>query len=279
MGLSRRIRAYIHEALAPSSQPNRFENQSNLDYQNSISNRNSPKDSEGRGFRASMEYAISCGVSPEVVYDVGAANGTHYLYEAFPRALHMLFDPLPSHIECLKKSFSDPRFEIHEVALGREKTLGTLHVPTTATGKKTWSSLQGITDQMKEQMKERGASTEGIDIQVPIHPLDHYLRQGPCVIKIDTEGHELEVLMGATTVLKQCQLLIIELSIFPRYTGEGRFAEIVSFLHAQGFELFDIPNLMYPLQNSDLSHIDATFVPMADRRAGQWIERQKHQAS
>ena len=100
MGLSRRIRAYIHEALAPSSQPNRFDNQSSLDYQNSISNRNSPMDSEGRGFRASMEYAISCGVSPEVVYDVEAANGTHYLYEAFPRALHMLFDPLPSHIEC-----------------------------------------------------------------------------------------------------------------------------------------------------------------------------------
>jgi FkbM family methyltransferase len=279
MGLSRRIKAYIHGAMAPSSQPNKLDNQSSLDQQNSISNRNSPMASTGRGFRASMEHAISCGISPEVVYDVGAANGTHYLYEAFPRALHVLFDPLPSHIECLKKSFSDPRFEIHEVALGSEKTLGTLHVPSTATGRKTWSSLQGITDRMQAYMKERGASTEGIAIQVPIYPLDHYVRQGPCVIKIDTEGSELEVLKGATTALKQCQLLIIELSIFPRFIGEGRFAEIVSFLHAQGFELFDIPNLMYPLPNSDLSHIDATFVPMADRRAGQWMERQKHQAS
>jgi FkbM family methyltransferase len=279
MGFRRWVRANIHGALAPSSQPNTLDNQSSLDYQNSISNRNSPMASTGRGFHASMEHAISCGISPEVVYDVGAATGTHYLYEAFPRALHMLFDPVPSHIECLKKSFSDPRFEIHEVALGSEKTLGTLHVPSTATGKKTWSSLQGITDEMKSYMKERGASTEGIAIQVPIHPLDHYARQGPCVIKIDTEGSELEVLKGATTTLKQCQLLIIELSIFHRFTGEGRFAEIVSFLHAQGFELFDIPNLMYPLRNSDLSHIDATFVPIADRRAGQWIDRQKHQAS
>lgn len=185
---------------------------------------------------------------------------------------------MPSHIECLKKSFSDPRFEIHEVALGSERTLGTLHVPATATGKKTWSSLYGSTDESKSYQKLRGVSLKGIDIQVPIHPLDDYLRQGPCVIKIDTEGSELKVLMGATTVLKQCQLLIIELSIFPRYLGEGRFAEIVSFLHAQGFELFDIPNLTYPL-DTDLTHIDATFVPKADRRVGQWIERKKQQAS
>jgi len=271
------IRRSIHGSLAPSSQPNRLDNQSSLDYPNNIGSRNSPIASAGRGFCASMEHAISCGIQPEVVYDVGAATGTHYLYEAFPRALHILFDPVPSHIEFLKKSFSDPRFEIHEVALGSEKTLGTLHVPSTATGKKTWSSLHGNTDVMKSYQKERGVSIEGIDIQVPIHPLDDYLRRGPCVIKIDTEGSELEVLMGATTVLKQCQLLIIELSICSRYLGEGRFAEIVSFLHARGFELFDIPNLMYPL-NSDLTHIDATFVPVADRRAGQWIERQKHQA-
>jgi len=73
----------------------------------------------GRGYRTSLEHAINCGVRPEVVYDVGAATGTPWLYEAFPRAFHVLFEPLPSHVEVLKKSYARPNFEIHEVALGR----------------------------------------------------------------------------------------------------------------------------------------------------------------
>lgn len=99
------------------------------------------------------------------------------------------------------------------------------------------------------------------------------------MIKIDTEGSEFEVLKGATTILDQCQLLIIELSIFHRFDGEGQFAEIVSFFHVKGFELFDIPHLWYPIRDRDLTLIDAIFVPEADRRAVQWIQRQELQAS
>ena len=150
--------------------------------------------------------------------------------------------------------------------------LGTLHVPSTSSGKTTWSSLLRTTDDMVAFSKARGTCFVSTTIQVPIHPLDDFSLEGPCVLKIDAEGSELEVLKGATAVLGRCQLLLIELSVFHRWQGEGRFAEIVSLLHARGFELFDIPLLWYTLRNRDLTLIDAVFVPMADRRAGRWIE-------
>lgn len=187
----------------------------------------------------------------------------------------MLFEPLPSHVEHLKKAYSEPGFVIHEVALGRDKTVSTLYEPSTASGKTTWSSLLRSTDEMALFDKERGVSSEGTAIQVPVCPLDDYAQQAPCALKIDVEGSEFDVLYGATNVLSQCQLLIIELSIFHRFYGEGEFAEIVSFLHAKGFELFDIPLLGYPLRDRDLTLIDAIFVPVADRRAGGWIQPHK----
>ena len=226
----------------------------------------------GRGYQASLEHAISCGIEPEVVYDVGAATGTPWLYEAFPRATHMLFEPLPSHVEQLRKSYPHNNFKIHEVALGSQKALGKLHVPSTSKGKTTWSSLLTTSKQEQSFTKARGASTEGKDIQVQIRPLDDYAQTGCSILKIDAEGSEMEVLKGATTVLSRCQLLIIELSIFPRWDGEGKFAEIFSLLDTNGFELFDIPLLWYPMRKRDLTLIDAMFVPTADRRAGRWIQ-------
>lgn len=225
----------------------------------------------GRGYRESLKHAISCGIEPDIVYDVGAGTGTPWLYEAFPHATHMLFEPLPKHVEKLRKSYSYENFKIHEVAVGSEKTLGSLHIPSTRKGKTTWSSLLRTSKQMESFTKAWGVSSEGKDITVQIFPLDNYAQFSRSILKIDTEGSELDILKGARKVLSRCQLLIIELSIFPRWDGEGRFAEIVSFLDASGFELFDIPLLWYPMRKRDLTLIDAIFVPTADRRAGKWI--------
>lgn len=225
----------------------------------------------GRGYHESLEHAISCGIEPDIVYDVGAGTGTPWLYEAFPHATHMLFEPLPTHVEKLRKTYSYENFKIHEVAIGSEKTLGSLHVPSTSKGKTTWSSLLQTTRQMESFTNAWGASSDAKDITVQIFPLDDYAQSGRSILKIDTEGSEMNILKGAKKVLSRCQLLIIELSIFPRWDGEGRFAEIISFLDASEFELFDIPLLWYPLRKRDLAFIDAIFVPTADRRAGNWI--------
>jgi FkbM family methyltransferase len=61
----------------------------------------------------------------------------------------------------------------------------------------------------------------------------------PNIIKIDTQGSELDILKGATDTLNQDSLQVIELEvrIKPLYHGEGLFDDIQKFLDSLGFVL------------------------------------------
>ena len=229
----------------------------------------------GRGFQKSLQHAVNCGIVADVVYDVGARVGTPWLYEAFPKAQHLLFEPLTIQVETLKANYLSPDFEIHQTAIGAQRGIVKLHVPSGPNARLTWSSLAKTTEEFAKFVKARGVIFETDDIDVPIAPLDDFLRDGPNVIKIDTEGSEIEVLRGAESALKSCELLILEMSIFRRMEGEGKFGEIVRYLDQRGFELFDIPVLLYPIPDRDLTLIDAFFVPSARHRAGSWISSPK----
>ena len=54
-------------------------------------------------------------------------------------------------------------------------------------------------------------------------------------LKIDAEGHDMEVIKGATGVLDRVQLIMTETGALPRYQGEPSFSEMVSFLDGLGF--------------------------------------------
>ena len=226
----------------------------------------------GRGYQKSLQYALNCGISPVTVYDVGAATGTPWLYSAFPDARHLLFEPLPAHVEVLRSKYADSDFEIHNTAIGSARGSAKLHIPVGSGSKTTWSSLLEISDEMNAYDRQRGVKSEMIAVDVPLAMLDDFAQDGRCVMKVDVEGTEMDVLRGASHVLKTCDLLILEMSIYPRMAGEARFADIIRHLDGLGFELFDIPAIFYPLSDCDLSFIDALFVPVADRRFGKWIK-------
>jgi hypothetical protein len=49
------------------------------------------------------------------------------------------------------------------------------------------------------------------------------------------------------------------MSVIRRVTAEASFAELVAFLAARGFELFDIPSLAQARGNGQLIYLDAAF--------------------
>lgn len=59
----------------------------------------------------------------------------------------------------------------------------------------------------------------------------------PDLIKIDVQGCELDVLKGATNVLKYCTHLIIELQHLQYNTGAPLSTESIPFIESLGFEL------------------------------------------
>src|SRR2546426_7339485 len=59
----------------------------------------------------------------------------------------------------------------------------------------------------------------------------------PDVIKVDTQGSELGILLGASSTLAQTFLVEIEVEFCPMYKGQPLFADVDALLRSHGFEL------------------------------------------
>jgi FkbM family methyltransferase len=79
------------------------------------------------------------------------------------------------------------------------------------------------------------------------------------LIKIDTQGYELEVLKGATDLLPQTAGLQIELSLAPLYEGAPTFVEMMQYLQAAGFEPFGMVPVFRDIRTGRLLQVDGFF--------------------
>jgi hypothetical protein len=65
----------------------------------------------------------------------------------------------------------------------------------------------------------------------------------PCLMKIDVQGGELEVLRGTEKLLPTIEHLVIECSFTELYLGQALAGEVVAYLHQRGFDLTGIYGL------------------------------------
>ncbi|MBC7966394.1 MAG: FkbM family methyltransferase, partial [Fuerstia sp.] len=64
--------------------------------------------------------------------------------------------------------------------------------------------------------------------------------QRPILLKIDTEGHELSVLKGATKLLPSVDFVIAESSIARRFENGYEFKDIIALMDQNGFDVFSL---------------------------------------
>jgi FkbM family methyltransferase len=86
---------------------------------------------------------------------------------------------------------------------------------------------------------------------VPVRRLDDVLQPHQdgerLLLKVDTQGFELQVLAGAEETLKRCAAIQIETSFVPLYAGQPLFAEMVGHLTKLGFTVIDaLPGFQSP---------------------------------
>ena len=70
-----------------------------------------------------------------------------------------------------------------------------------------------------------------------------YFPNGADLLKIDTQGTELEVLKGATEALKSVLVVELEVEFNPFYEGQPLFGHIDSYLRSMGFQFYDFREL------------------------------------
>src|SRR5437016_6142809 len=153
-------------------------------------------------------HAAAVGFRPATIIDVGAADGTPGLYEEFREASILLIDPLEENVPALER-------------ICRE--LRSASYTTAAAG-----AAPGAIDIMADPGNLTGSScmidprSGGAPRRVPMITLDEECARrgfhGPYLIKIDTQGFELEVLRGASCILAETEVGIREISCFRFFT-------------------------------------------------------------
>jgi FkbM family methyltransferase len=216
-----------------------------------------------RGFSGCLEYAKSRGLAPKTVFDVGVGNGTPWLYDAFPGAKLVLFEPLSvfdGEIEGLKRRYD---MVSHKVALGNTPGVTKINVnvshPTSSSLFRFDASFAEFAAKVQNDHRFR---PETVTVET-LDRLNSY--EPPYVLKLDVEGSERGVLEGARETLRNTEYLLVEMSVMHRQNEEPSFAEMIEFIDSCGFQLFDIPSLSQTKGQPQLIYLDAAFVPKASK--------------
>ena len=100
---------------------------------------------------------------------------------------------------------------------------------------------------------------------VPVERLDELALQmlpslGRLLIKVDTQGYEMEVLKGAEGLLQRTAAIQLELSLVPLYEGAPKFVDMIAYVESKGFELFSLVSGFSDRRIGRLLQVDGFFV-------------------
>ena len=185
----------------------------------------------------------------DCVIDVGANNGGYgsFLRTAGYNNKIVSFEPLSlTHAQLVETSKSDLLWEIApRMALGDIESELIINVA----GNSTSSSLLS----MLPSHLESAPYSKYIDKEnVKVHRLDSLDNQtiktaNRIYLKIDTQGYEMPVLIGAKGILDKVIGIQLEMSVIPLYEGQVLFQELLTWLDDAGFEMWSIiPGFMNP---------------------------------
>lgn len=166
-------------------------------------------------------------------YDVGANIG---LYSWLCRKLSsnrkiLAFEPDPKNFELLQMTKENSKIKninLFNIALSNR-------METVSFQQDTLTSATGMISDGQTPWIEKYLGQETNSIQVNTDYLDNktFKRQDASLIKIDVEGHELEVLRGGEKKLSQCKPLLLIESFPPNLD------RVVNFLTKLGYKFWD----------------------------------------
>jgi FkbM family methyltransferase len=163
------------------------------------------------------------------VVDVGANVGqwSNALLELVSPEKLIMIEPEPAAFAQLRTKFSGKaNVEMHNVAIGKENGVTTLHVTRDSTG----ASVLPPRAEMKELIGGNWAVEN--EVECSLRTLDSLVAALPeiSLLKIDVQGYEKETLAGAAQTLAKTRFLLIELNYMPQYEGGSWFGEIHQLL-------------------------------------------------
>jgi hypothetical protein len=87
----------------------------------------------------------------------------------------------------------------------------------------------------------------------------------PDFLKLDVQGHEMEVLKGADKSLTHAEICLLEISLIDMGGEMPLLAEMISFMDKKNFQAYDISQFMRRPYDKALFQVDMFFVKKNSR--------------
>ena len=199
--------------------------------------------------------------SRPILLDVGANKGqsVHFFKDQLPKCIIHSFEPGTTAYEELTKNtknYSD--VYINNLALGQTSGKKTFHENSSD----DLSSFLDIDEDCPKVVNE---------VLVEISTVDQYCNQNNIksidILKIDTQGYDLEVLKGAISLIKHnhIHMILIEIVFWEMYKNMPPWDVTFRFLTDNNFKLISFYELTY--KNHLASWTDALFINPQYKRA------------
>ena len=204
----------------------------------------------------SLQNLKKKGFNPTSVADIGAFEGNWTLdfLEVFPSCKIIMIEPLSSKEEILGQLCNKFPNVIYQKALlssGNKKVI--FHENETASH---------IVNAAVNNDDESLIITQTFDeiLQTLSFPFPQFL-------KLDVQGHELEVLKGAPKALAAAEVCMLEISLLMLDEGAPLVLDVIKFMDEADFQLYDITQFMRRPYDKALYQIDVLFV----KKNSQWV--------
>jgi FkbM family methyltransferase len=174
------------------------------------------------------------GMNVKVVYDIGAHKGewTREIQKIFPEASCHAFEATMENAEVMKD------ISANMVLLGAEnKEAG------------FYKSLIGMTTGHSLYLEKTiyWAPNTAVIQMMDMRRLEDYMKENnlpiPDLIKLDTQGSEIDILKGAPNLLGIVKYLVIECSLHHYNYDAPMMEDVIAFLRPHGYDVVDIVEL------------------------------------
>ena len=209
----------------------------------------------------------------DCVLDVGAHVGE---YADFLRSgvayndLIISFEPVEENIHLLReKSRDDPKWDVYGFALGGEDAEKAINVMNATALSSFLEPDHSNSDLVSTYHKVRHRQTVQVKkIDSIIADLRGRRKIGNMFMKIDTQGYDFQVIIGAERTLAEILGIQMELSAQPMYRNVPRYFEVLQQMCQRGFDLAG----MFPVAQDSLLRLIELDCILINRRVAAGVD-------
>lgn len=203
-------------------------------------------------FAPNMELGLAAaterGLSPKTVIDVGAFEGawSRMARQIWPNSSIFMFEPNLAKQKNLALVARDINASLFSELLGAEDDVVVSY---------------NVMESGSSVLSERSPLDRTVERR-SLRRIDSILKEieAPAFLKIDTQGYEVEVLRGSTSILPSIDAILLEVAIIEVNEGAPLLHNVLAHMKSIGFVTYDVLEIHRRPLDKALNQIDILFV-------------------